>query len=506
MKILSAQQVREADVYTIQHEPISSLELMERAATAAFHALSRHIADKKLAPRCIHIFCGRGNNGGDGLVIARLLSSSYEVHVWICPVPDVPSPDFIINMRRLEQSDSAKVHTLSPNIPLPELQTEDICIDCIFGSGLNRPPSGFPAAVIAHLNQAQSYKVAIDIPSGLFADKPIPAHAIAFRANYTITFEFPKRCFLYDAYDEFVGEWEVVPIGIHPEFINQVVTKIVRTDHELVREYHMPRKKTAHKGNFGHGLIVAGSIGKMGAAVLAVQAALRSGIGLLTAAIPAAGLPILQVAAPEAMCLPDLGNTVLHRLPDTTNYTNVAIGPGIGQDRITAAAIEEMLKKPILRPMVWDADALNLLAQNRHWWEKIPAGSILTPHPKEFERLIGIAASDFKSHELQLALSIKYNCVILLKGANTCITTPEGFTYFNSTGNPGMATGGSGDVLTGIILALLAQQYTPVQAAVMGAFLHGLAGDLAAAALSQEAMKAGDLIAYLPQAWKQVIK
>jgi NAD(P)H-hydrate epimerase len=504
VKILSARQIRQADAYTIAHEPISSHELMERAATAAADALVKHFDRKQMNPKHLHFFCGKGNNGGDGLVMARLLNNRYEITVWVCPVPNEASPDFLLNMRRLQQLNNVSVQLLQPQDSLPVLQPDEVCIDCIFGSGLNRPPEGFIEKIIRHLNQTNAYKVAIDIPSGLFADKPVLDPETVFCANYTLTFELPKHSFLYDEHDRFTGEWEVIPIGLHPDFLKNAVTKIFRTDIDMVRNYYQPRKKNAHKGTFGHGLIIAGSAGKMGAAILAARAALRSGIGLLTVAVPAIGLPIMQTAVPEAMCLTDTGNIVLHHVPDIKPYKSIGIGPGIGQDKATAAAIDELLKRGVHCPMVWDADALNLLAKHPHWWDSIPAGSILTPHLKEFERLAGITLSDFKRHELQLSISKKYACVILLKGANTSITTPDGLTYFNSTGNPGMATGGSGDVLTGILTALLSQGYTAEKTAVMGAFLHGLSGDLAAARLSQEGMTAGDLIEYLPFAWQQI--
>jgi NAD(P)H-hydrate epimerase len=504
VKILTAHQIREADAYTIAHEPISSPELMERAATAAAEALVKHLHKKKVQANRIHFFCGRGNNGGDGLVMARLLSGQYEVAVWICPVPDKPSADFELNMRRLQQISNVSIQLLQPNCELPELLPDEVCVDCIFGSGLNRPPQGFIAKIIGHLNKGQAYRVAIDMPSGMFADKPVLYPETVFRAAYTITFELPKHSFLYDTNYSFTGEWEVVPIGLHPDFLENAATATFRTDMEMIKKYYRPRKKNAHKGNFGHGLIIAGSAGKMGAAILAAHAAIRSGIGLLTMAIPAIGLSPMQTAVPEAMCVIDVGNTIIHRLPEITSHNSIGVGPGIGQDKMTASAIENLLKQNIKFPMVWDADALNLLGQNPHWWDMIPPGSILTPHPKEFERLTGIAVSDFKRHEIQLTLSKKHACVVLLKGANTCITTPEGLTYFNSTGNPGIAKGGSGDVLTGILTALLAQGYPSDQAAILGAFLHGLAGDIAADELSQEGMKAGDLIQYLPLAWRQI--
>lgn len=506
MKVLTAQQIREADAYTIKYEPISSPELMERAATAAAQALQKHLAAKQLRPRCLQFFCGQGNNGGDGLVMARQLSKDYEVKVWICPVPETPSPDFALNLERLRQINRVAVQILQPDVPFPKLHPQEVCIDCLFGSGLNRPPEGFAAALIRHLNQSSAYRVAVDIPSGLFADKPVTDAANVFHADYTITFELPKQSFLYDSNYCFTGEWEIVPIGLHPDFINRANTKVFYTEIEDVKKHYRPRRKTAHKGDFGHALIIAGSKGKMGAAVLAARAAIRSGVGLLTAAVPVFGLPVMQIAVPEAMCIPDLGDAVIHHLPDAAPYRAIGIGPGIGQEKATAAAIEEWLTKNIACPMVWDADALNLLAKNPHWWEKIPVGSILTPHPKEFERLVGTEATNFKRHELQLALSAKHRCVIVLKGAYTCITTPEGLSYFNSTGNPGMATGGSGDVLTGILTALLAQGYSSEAAAVTGVFLHGLAGDLATADLSQPAMKAGDIVEYMPSAWREIAR
>ncbi|MCS6969043.1 MAG: NAD(P)H-hydrate dehydratase [Cytophagales bacterium] len=505
MKVLSAQQIKQADAYTIAHEPISSLDLMERAATAAYRALLKHLQKNNFTPQSIHFFCGKGNNGGDGLVMARLLSNDYKVHVWICPVPEVATADFTANLARLQQIPNVAIHALAQIQDLPLLSSHDLCIDCIFGSGLNRPPAGFIAQVIAYLNQLPTYKVAIDIPSGLFADKPVSQPETVFRAHYTITFELPKLSFLFDAYYQFTGMWEVVPIGLHKDYIENAPTKVFYIDAALFMNYYRSRSPIAHKGNFGHGLLIAGSAGKIGAAVLAAQAALRSGIGLLTVALPQIGLNVMQTAVPEAMCLFDVGNVAVEKAPNGLPYQAIGIGPGMGQEAATAKAIEQLLAQSIQKPMVWDADALNLLAKNPHWWQQLPANSILTPHPKEFERISSTTASDFERHQVQLALSEKYRCIIVLKGATSCITTPEGLTFFNSTGNPGMATGGSGDVLTGIITSLLAQGYDPIQAAVMGVYLHGLAGDLAAEELSQEGMTSKDIVNFLPAAWKKIL-
>ena len=489
MKILSASQIREADRYTIENEPISSVDLMERAATALFEYLQPRLDPRKKTA----IVCGTGNNGGDGLVLARLMyEHQYSVDVFEVGLGQ-KSDDYKINESRLPLP-------LQP-VGSADLITYDVIIDAIFGSGLNREVTGAPAEVITEINASPAQVISVDIPSGLFSDKPAGQGAIV-RADYTLTFQVPRLVFMLPEYAIYLGEWEVLDIGLHDDYLTSVTTPDYFLDQLLITSMVHAREKFSHKGTFGRALLIAGSYGKMGAAVLAARAALRSGLGLLTVYIPRAGYSILQTAVPEAMVLVDDGDHFISGIPDGT-FDVIGIGPGIGQDQQTHFALEEMLRRTD-QPMVLDADALNILAVEPRFMELLPAASILTPHPGEFERLAGGWSDDFERLEKQRSYAQENNCIIVLKGAHTSIAMPDGSVYFNATGNPGMATAGSGDVLTGIITGFLSQGYSPHEAACLGVYLHGLAGDIAADELSESALIAGDLIDYLPFAMKLI--
>lgn len=492
MKLFSAEQTRAWDAYTIQQEPISSLALMDRAAACFTDWFTGHYPDPQ---RPVHIAAGCGNNGGDGVAVARLLSSlGYPVALHLFDYQAKPSTDFSAQLARLSEQGRVVPNWHRPDNPLPALPREAVLVDALFGSGLSRPLQGAWADLVVFLNHLPNEKVAIDLPSGLFADRHTDGPCI--KAARTFAFERPKLAFFFPENARFVGHWEVGTIGLHPDFETITPTVFHITNAVAAKSLWRPRAKFAHKGTFGHALLAMGSYGKMGAAVLAARAALRSGVGLLTVHAPRCGNVVLQTAVPEAMFSADSGGKFLKKLPDPSPYRAVGIGCGIGTDPETAAALRALLAQSS-QPLVLDADALNLLAQHPEWWPLVPPGSILTPHPKEFERLFGQTTDDFARNGLQQAKAQTHQVIILLKGAYTAIATPDGNCYFNTTGNPGMATGGSGDVLTGIITALLAQGYPPRDAAIMGAYLHGLAGDLAAAELGENALTAGDLVAYL---------
>lgn len=491
MKILSASQIREADAYTIANEPIASIDLMERASSV----FTLWYVAKFTPEQPVAIFCGNGNNGGDGLAIARLLHErSYKVSVWLVTSGNT-TKDRDINEQRLSKL-SIPLHYLAESDTLPQLNERSVVIDAIFGSGLNRPVTGWLAALINHLNTQPTTRVAVDIPSGLYADSI--SEGIIFKAHHTLSFEAPRLSFLFAEHEEFVGEWEYRSIGLNADFIASVPSAyriIANTNVHL-----KARTRHSHKGTYGHSLVIAGGHGKIGAAILASKACLRSGAGLVTAYVPQCGYTPLQTALPEVMTLTDDSQTHITSVPDITAYNAIAIGPGIGQVDDTLKALFHLLETA-KKPLVLDADALNLLSHNLQWLNRLPTNSIITPHPKEFERLFGTSPNSMQRLEVARRHAKEHNIIIVLKGAYTAIVSPQQDVWFNSTGNPGMATGGSGDVLTGIITGMLSQGYEPLQASINGVYLHGLAGDLAAQKLGQESMIASDIIANLGSAF-----
>jgi NAD(P)H-hydrate epimerase len=500
MKLFSAEQIRLWDQYTIQHEPISSINLMERAAGRCVEWLERNIYNIKP----LHIFCGKGNNGGDGLAIARMLSDrKIAVTVHILEFGHKGTDDFQTNLARLHQYPDVTIRFIQTKENFPELNADDIIVDALLGSGLNRGLEGVTAKLVTHINESGCYVVSIDMPSGLFTDRSSKGQVVV-KADHTLSFQNYKLSFLMAENGSLIGEVHVLDIGLDPDFLQSLFTKFELTDDSMIQAIYRPRNRFSHKGNFGHALIIAGSYGKIGAAILAGKACLRSGVGLLTTHIPKCGYDIMQTALPEAMVMTDFNSSFITKIEDDiSKYKAIGIGPGIG----TASETKKMLRdvfENVEVPVVLDADALNIIAAQKDLFPLIPPGSVLTPHPKEFERLFGETGDDFDRVELALTKAKELNCVILLKGHHTLIATPGGKAFFNATGNAGMATAGSGDILTGIITGLLAQDYSPGDASIFGANIHGLAGDLAATNLSKEAMLAGDIIDHLPAAFRQL--
>ncbi|MDZ7744003.1 MAG: NAD(P)H-hydrate dehydratase [Bacteroidota bacterium] len=501
MKILPIDKVREADEYTIKNEPIASIDLMERAASRCY----KWIRKRSRKNQIFRIVVGPGNNGGDGLVLARLLAADkFRVEVIILRFTDKESGDFSINLERLKEQGKATLTELQENDELPVFRKKDILVDGIFGSGLTRPVKGFIASVIEAMNESGALTIAIDMPSGLFADKNTTGtESRIVKADYTLSFQFPKKAFFFPENDQYTGEWEVLPIGLHKDFIQEVECNDYFVLKKDAMEILHHRKKFSHKGTYGHALLVSGAYGKMGAAVLAARAAMRSGAGLVTSHLPGKGYLIMQTANPEVMTSIDRSGEIFSEVPDLGPYTAIGVGPGLGTSEQTSNALKLLIQNSGI-PMLFDADAINIISENKTWIPFIPKGSIFTPHPKEFERLTTKADDDFHRNSLQKEFSIKYSCYVVLKGAHTIISTPKGKCFFNSTGNPGMASGGSGDVLTGIILGLLAQGYTQLEACMLGVYIHGLAGDYAAKKLGFESLIAGDIIDKLPKAFKKI--
>jgi ADP-dependent NAD(P)H-hydrate dehydratase / NAD(P)H-hydrate epimerase len=502
-KIFDIDKIKQWDLYTIENEPISSLDLMERAANTAFEVIFEAYK-KKLHHRTFHIFCGTGNNGGDGLVIARRLKeNNANVRVYIVPTGSQSSPDFLTNLQKLKEYEvEIKEITQEKQLNYASFEPKDVIIDAILGAGLNRKVADELSKIFDYLNKSLPTIWSIDMPSGLFADKN--SNGVCISAGYTLTFQVPKLAFFFAENAAYLGKVMVLDIGLHPDFYKKCEVRYETMTKKNLSVLIKQRKKHSHKGTFGHALLVAGSYGKMGAAVLAASACLRAGVGLLSVQIPKCGYDIVQIAVPEAMVIADSDIWQISQIA-IKSYQAIGIGPGIGTSKETYLAFKQLLNK-WTQPIVIDADALNLIAYYPDLQPLIPNKSILTPHPKEFERLFGATQNDFERLELLQKKAVSLNVVIILKGANTIIACPDGSVFFNTTGNPGMATAGSGDVLTGILLSLLAQQYDPKDAARLGVFLHGLAGDIAAQKNGEAALIARDIVAQLGKAYCKLHK
>lgn len=501
MKIFTSSSIKKLDAYTIEQEPIDSIDLMERAA----QALTKAITERWDSETPVTVFAGPGNNGGDALAVARMMAEKgYTVEVFLFNTKGELSADCQTNKELVEMMEEVKFNEISTQFVPPNLTTRHLVIDGLFGSGFNKPLNGGFAAVVKYINSSPATVVAIDIPSGLMGEENtfnIKNHII--RADVTLSLQLPKLAFLFAENTEFVGEWELLDIQLNEEGIEETETNYEMLEAEDIRSLIKPRRQFAHKGNFGHALLIAGSKGMAGASVLAARACIRSGVGLLTVHAPLCNNDILQTSVPEAMVNTDAHETCFAFPVDTDDYQAVGIGPGLGRSEETEMALIEQLEH-CQTPVVLDADALNILANHRHTLTHLPKGSILTPHPKELERLVGKCQDSYERLTKACELTHAAKVHIILKGAYSVIITPEGKCYFNPTGNPGMATGGSGDVLTGIILALLAQGYASQEAAMIGTYIHGLAGDFAQKKRGMIGLIASDIITYLPTAWRLV--
>lgn len=498
MKILTARETRAADEYTMKNEPISSLELMERAASVCSKWLLQ-----KYAGNSYQVFCGVGNNGGDGLAVARqLYEAGCQITCYKVAYSSQESSDFKANLKRLEELNVC-VQEIGSKVDVPAIENS-IVIDAIFGTGLNRAVNGISADVIQAINGSDSEVISIDIPSGLFSENN--ANSVSENivlADHTLTFELPKLSFLFPENGLKVGEVHILSIGLNVDFIKQCKSQYYLITLELASLIVRKRYSYAHKGTFGHALLACGSKGKIGAAHLASKASLRSGAGLVTVNIPKCGTDILQQSIPEVMVLENEGENYLQGEVKLKPYDAIGIGPGIGTEEQTQNFLKLVIQNRTT-PIVFDADAINILSENKTWLAFLPPGCVFTPHPKEFERLVGKSSDNYSRMEMQLVFAKKYNCYLVLKGANTAITCPDGDVFFNTTGNPGMATAGSGDALTGIITGLLAQGYSPKQSCLLGVYIHGKAGDLALDTQSQESLVSSDVIENLGKAFQMI--
>lgn len=498
MQVFSAKQMRELDAYTIQSEGIPSIDLMERAAwEVTLVLMSRWSKEVPFV-----VFAGAGNNGGDALAVSRLLLGyDYKVQTYLVYPKGNLSPDCQANKERLLAMSSVQFVEVGEEFEPPVIPQGSVVVDGLFGTGLNKPLTGVFASVVEVINAASAQVVAIDMPSGLMCEsnqENDEAHIV--RADLTLTFQYPKLAQLLDDNYDYVGALRILDIGLSKDYAARLVSPYTLLSEIQVSLLRKPRSPIGHKGTFGHALLIAGKYGMAGAAILAAKACLRSGVGKVTVHTPQRNNDILQISVPEAILSHDADASCFTQpLDDLSGYQALGIGPGLGTSSSTALAVLEQVQLAGL-PLVVDADALNILAAHHHALHLLPKGAILTPHLGEFKRIGNRSVNHFTALSEAREMAVTLGIYIILKGRHTAVCTPEGKTFFNATGNSGMATAGSGDVLTGILTSLLAQGYDALHACLYGVWLHGLAGDLAAAELSPEALTATDIIEYLPKA------
>lgn len=503
MKIFTSAQIHELDRYTIEHEPIKSVDLMERAAKA----ITRAVAEEWTTHTPVVVFAGPGNNGGDALAVARLLTNEgYKVRTYLFNITNHLSDDCVTNRQRLLDGRHAKDFTeITAKFDPPELTADTLVIDGLFGSGLNKPLAGGFASLVKYINQSPAKVVSIDVPSGLMSeDNTYNVRANIIHATLTLTLHEKKLAFLFGDAQQFIGRLKVLDIRLSQEYIQKTEAQYYVLEESDVRSRLLHRDDFAHKGNMGNALIVAGSYGMSGAAILATRACMRSGAGKITVHTPKKNYGVMQISVPEAVLHMDHEETAFTEAVDTDGFDALGIGPGLGCQETTAIAMIAQIRRAQC-PIVADADALNILASHRAWMQQLPKGIIMTPHPKELDRLTGSPANaDFERLHRTRELAQSLQAYIILKGHNSALCLPDGQVVFNPTGNSGMATAGSGDVLTGIITALLARGYHQHNACIVGMYLHGLAGDIAVKTLGKESLTASDIIDYLPHAFKHL--
>ncbi|MBX2947890.1 MAG: NAD(P)H-hydrate dehydratase [Crocinitomicaceae bacterium] len=503
MKILSATQLKIVDALTIERQHISSIDLMERVAKiCAERICSQYTADLPVV-----VFCGMGNNGGDGLAIARLLSEQNRmVQVIVVRHTEHFSADAQVNFDRLPESLQATLITVRSENDAGQLHIkENTCvIDAMLGTGINKPVTGILETVIHKINSAPCTVISIDVPSGLMIDHSsgeLPDACV--QADLVLSLQLPKLAYLFPENKRIVPHFECVDIGLDQQALLEQPSPYYFAERQDIAALLVPRNKFSHKGTYGHALLLAGSSGTSGAAVIAAEACLRSGAGLLTVHSTKQTVDALSYRLPEAMTQTDEHDSFITFCDDLSSYRAIGFGPGVGR----ASETQQLLKSVIQRfqgRLIIDADGLNILAENKTWLEFLPKDTILTPHPKEFERLAGPSDTHFDRLQKARAFATRYTCILILKDTYTHICMPDGSVVFNSTGNAGLAKGGSGDCLTGIILGLLTRGYPPPQAALTGTFIHGYTADLCAEMMSQESILITDVIRQLPCAFKQL--
>ncbi len=497
MKIFSKEQIYKGDKLTAEKQNITSTDLMERAGTQIFNWLHIRMQGSQVP---IHVFCGIGNNGGDGLVIARhLITHGYNVNTYVVNYSDKRSKDFLINYDLIKQTTKKWPTLLSNAEELPEINKDDIIVDAVFGIGLNRPIDDWVKKIFQHFKDSKAYILAVDIPSGLYTDKiPEDENGVVW-ANFTLSFQSPKLIFFLPETAKYSIEWDALDIGIDPEYLFTTETESELIGKLEVLPIYKPRDRFSHKGDFGHALIVGGSYGKIGAVSLASRAVLSSGAGLVTAYVPKCGYSVLQTAFPEAMVITDKEEDFITDIKFNFQPTVIGIGVGLGTHAKTIKAFESFLKTN-KTPLVIDADGINMLSKKKALLKLLPEQTVLTPHPKELERLVGKWKDDFDKLSKVKRFAKKHKIVVVIKGANT-ITVFNDKLYVNTTGNPGLATAGTGDVLTGIITGLISQGYDALGASIFGVYLHGKSADIALDDFGYQSLIASSVIDTLGEAY-----
>ena len=500
MKIFTSEQVRKIDADTISMEPVSSINLMERAAKACLDYLRPTLQTSD----AVVVFCGTGNNGGDGLALTRLLKEAgYSCEAILVRFTDKLSRDAEINYSLLKTQFPTCVKEINNFESLQKLSIPKKCIvlDALLGTGLNTEVVGFLAEVIAFINKQNFARVvSIDVPSGLYSDKPSNSVSAIVVAQEVVTFQFPKLAFLIPENGKFAKSFNVLDIGLHPNAIAAQVTNHYYITKELVVSLLTLREKFSHKGSYGHVILFAGSKGKSGAALIAARACMRSGVGKFTLHSTKATIQALLQQLPEAMSSTDVHPDYITEVTRPENYDAIGFGPGVGLQEDTQRTLKKIIHYYSGR-LVIDADGLNALADNKTWLSFLRPNTILTPHPKEFERLTKKYENDFEQLEGLKQFALKHQCVVVLKLAHTAIAMPDGTVFFNSSGNAGLAKAGSGDGLTGIILGLLGRGYSAPQAAIIGVFIHGYTADICVKGHSMESLLISDVIEKLPIAF-----
>lgn len=497
MKIFSKEQIYEGDQLTAQKQNISSTELMERAGTQIFNWIHQRMQGAQVP---IHVFCGIGNNGGDGLVLARqLINYGYNVHTYVVNCSDKRTEDFLVNYDRIKQTTKKWPTMLNCKADFPPIGPDDIIVDAVFGIGLNRPPNEWVKGLFQHFKASEAFTLAIDLPSGLYADKVPEDENGVVRADYTLSFQTPKLVFFLPDTSKYTRQWEAIDIGIDREFLQQTETEVELIGKNEMLPIYKPREKFSNKGTYGHGLLIGGSYGKIGAMILSGKGMLASGAGLVTSYIPRCGYTPMQSAVPETMIITDVDDEHLTGIAFDIEPTAIGIGMGMGQSEKTQAAFQKFIKSNAL-PLVIDADGINLLSKHKDDLKLLKPNTVLTPHPKELEGLLGKWKDDFDKLKKAKAFSKKYKCILVIKGAHT-ITVAEKKLYVNSTGNPGLATAGTGDVLTGIITGLICQGYEPLSASLFGVYLHGKSADIAVEDYGYQSLTASHVVDYIAKAY-----
>lgn len=505
MKILDSAKLRELDMATCEAQSIDSVELMERAA----QAVTDEIISRFYPGQRIVVIAGPGNNGGDALATARMLfEQGYrKVEIFLFNVSGKLSHDCELERRRLITIEGIDFTEITREFNPPYLSKDDVVVDGMFGSGLNKPLQGGFTMVARMINESGAFVISLDTPSGLFGEWPEEKNINrrdVVHANLTLTFQTPRLSFFFEENETCTGEWKILDLDLDETTMRKLSADFTMVDCKNVRPLLRRRPSFSGKRDYGSALIMAGSLGMMGAAVMCSRATLRCGAGLATVHSARCGMQILQTAAPEVMFEPDQNERFISDMTVHHNHQVVMAGPGIGTSDVTIDALEGLLKN-VKSPLVLDADALNCIARRPQLLQLLPPQTVITPHQGEFDRLFGEQQSSEERLKKAIEVAQHYNIIIVLKGHYTAIVRPTGRVYFNSSGNPGMATAGSGDVLTGVIGAFIAQGYRPDLAATIGVFVHGLAGDMAAEEIGEFGMIAGDISDRLGRAIRYIL-